>query len=65
VAGSRPFFRLVNPINGARLFTLSDAERDTAVDNLGYQLEGICCFLFANEGPALAPLFRLLRTDTR
>ena len=36
-----------------------------AVDNLGYQLEGIACFLFAAEAPAQAPLFRLLRTDTR
>jgi kumamolisin len=65
IAGTRPFYRLVNPVNGARLYTLSDAERDTAVSNLGYQLEGICCFLFADEAPALAPLFRLLRTDTR
>jgi kumamolisin len=63
--GTQPFYRLVNPVNGARLYTLSDAERNTAITSLGYQLEGVACFLFGSEAAGLAPLYRLLRTDTR
>jgi hypothetical protein len=53
-AGSSNVYRLQK--NGAYLFTASDAERDAAVNNYGYHLEGVAFTASTTQDPTRAPL---------
>jgi arylamine N-acetyltransferase len=45
---------------GEHFYTTSEAERDNAVSNLGYQSEGIACYVYASQASGAIPLFRLI-----
>jgi hypothetical protein len=52
-------FRLLGG-NGDHFYTTSAAERDNAIVNLGYVLEGVACEVFPAPQAGTTPLFRLL-----
>lgn len=61
VAGTSPFFRLLNASHGGRFYTLSQTERDAAIADLGYELDGISGYLHADQSATTVPLYRLLK----
>jgi hypothetical protein len=56
-----PLFRLVSHAKGDHLFTTSATERDVAVAQLGYVLEGTAAYVSTTAQPGLVPLYRVSR----
>jgi hypothetical protein len=63
IPGTVPLHRLVHA-DGDHFFTISDAERDTAIAQFGYQSEGDACFVFPTQTQGTQPLHRLRNTAT-
>jgi hypothetical protein len=60
-----PLFRLLDtPIRGDRLYTTSTAERDQAIANFGYLLEGTVADVSTTPQSGLVPLYRVSHTPT-
>lgn len=54
-----PLFRLVSRKNGDRLYTANPAERDNAIKNDDYALEGTVGYIWSSQQPGTEPLYRL------
>jgi hypothetical protein len=54
-----PLYRVYSAGVDDHFYTTSAAERDGAIQNLGYVDEGVACHVFANPAPDTTPLYRL------
>ncbi|KDR84285.1 hypothetical protein GALMADRAFT_237037 [Galerina marginata CBS 339.88] len=54
-----PFYRVYNPTVVNHFYTTSTAERDNAVNNLGYNNEGIAGYVYGDAQCDGLPLYRL------
>jgi hypothetical protein len=59
-----PLYRLYSARVNDHFYTTSAAERDGAIQNVGYVDEGVACHVFANPAPNTTPLFRTWRPPT-
>jgi hypothetical protein len=54
-------YRLYHATTGAHFYTTSAAERDNAVNRLGYQSEGTACYVYGSQATGTTDLYRLYR----
>ena len=54
-------YRLYHATTGAHFYTTSAAERDNAVNQLGYQSEGTACYVYSTQATGTTDLYRLYR----
>jgi hypothetical protein len=59
-----PFYRLYNPGNGDHFYTTDRGEANNAIRHLGYNDEGIACYVLASMFTGIAPLYRLYNPRT-
>jgi C1A family cysteine protease len=61
VAANMALYRLYHPTTGAHFYTTSAAERDNAVNRLGYQSEGTACYVYGSQATGTTDFYRLYR----
>lgn len=59
LASKVPLYRLVNNAAGYHFYTTDSAERDNAMNKLGYQSEGITGYVFSTQIDGTVPVYRL------
>ena len=57
--GAVPLYRAYSPSATDHFYTTNEAERDNAVNNLGYSAEGIAAYIFPSATCSSVPLYRM------
>jgi hypothetical protein len=64
IAASACSYAPISLVGSDHFYTTSLDERDNAINNLGYQAEGVACFAFPSNAPGAVPLHRLFNATT-
>ena len=65
LTGAKPVYRFFNNLTGAHLYTISEIEKDSIVNNLSdYNLEGVAYYAYDEPQENTIPLYRLYNGDT-
>ena len=65
LTGAKPVYRFFNNLTGAHLYTISEIEKDSIVNNLSdYNLEGVAYYAYDEPQENTIPLYRLYDSNT-
>ena len=59
--GTQPLYSLFNPVVVERFYTTSEAERENAINNLGFKDEGELCYVFTADPSGVRAFYRVAR----
>jgi hypothetical protein len=57
-------YRVYKQSNGDHLYTVSETERDNAINYFGYVDEGVACYVYETQVTDTVPLYRLFKSSS-